>query len=168
MKTEQQTGKHGEQLARSYLSGLGLEMIEHVGTPVHLSKLPANWLASFVPAHVRTSIFRVIFGEKVAADWRAMLPDGTSVLIEVKTIYDRNLVWSDLRDHQPGKLQEHADFNGLSLLVWVNHHGPHVMRWPVDGFKSGKGITPEQAVKHHAETVRYITARIEACKEKSL
>ena len=36
MKREQQIGKNGEQTARSVLDGLGLEMIEKIGTPVNL------------------------------------------------------------------------------------------------------------------------------------
>ncbi len=150
MKREQQIGKHGEQLARSVLSGLGLEMIEHVGTPVKLIPVKSQ----------RKDVYQVIFGEKVAGDHRAMLPDGTSVLIEVKTIYDRNLVWSDLREHQPGKLQEHTQFNGLSLLVWVNNNGISVMRWPISGFGPGKGIDLETAEMLHHETFQYLQNRI--------
>jgi hypothetical protein len=114
MRREQSIGKNGEQLAHSVLNGLGLEMIEKIGTPVR---------TIFVGTYHGKDVYQVIWGEKVAGDHRAMLPDGRSVLIEVKTIYNRNLTWSDLRDHQPGKLKEHADFNGLSLLVWVTDSG---------------------------------------------
>lgn len=151
MKREQNIGKHGENLAESMLHGLGLEFIEKVGTPVKLIPINAN--------SAKTGIYKVIFGERVAADRRAMLPDGTSVLIEVKTILDRNLVWSDLREHQPGKLQQRADFNGLSLLVWVNDT-VNVMRWPIEGFGPGKGITPARAVQLHVETVVYLQDRL--------
>lgn len=146
MKREQKIGKDGEQLARSVLDGLGLEMIEKIGTPVKL--IPVS--------SARKNVYQVIFGEKVAADHRAMLPDGRSVLIEVKTIDERNLAWSDLREHQPAKLQQHAELNGLSLLVWVHGMEVFVMRWPVDGFGPGKGITPEQAKHQHDFTVGYI------------
>lgn len=151
MKREQQIGKNGEQTARSVLDGLGLEMIEKIGTPVNL--IP-------VRSGNQKNVFFVVWGEKVAADHRAMLPDGRSVLIEVKTIYDRNLVWSDLREHQPAKLQQHADLNGLSLLVWVHDSGVYVMRFPIEGFGPGKGITPEKAEVYHAETVQYIENQI--------
>lgn len=151
MKREQVIGKDGEQLARSVLAGLGLEMIEKIGTPVKL--IPVR------SAHQK-NVFFVVWGEKVAADHRAMLPDGRSVLIEVKTIYDRNLVWSDLREHQPAKLQQHANLNGLSLLVWVHDSGVYVMRFPIEGFGPGKGITPEKAEVCHAETVQYIENQI--------
>lgn len=147
MRREQKIGKDGEQRARSVLAGLGLEMIEKIGTPVNL--IPVR------SAHQK-NVFFVVWGEKVAADHRAILPDGRSVLIEVKTIDERNLAWSDLRDHQPAKLQQHADLNGLSLLVWVHGMEVFVMRWPVEGFGPGKGITPEQAIAHHENTVAYI------------
>ena len=156
MKREQQIGKNGEQTARSVLDGLGLEMIEKIGTPVRLSKVPG----------ARKDVYRVAFGEKVAADHRAMLPDGRSVLIEVKTIDDRNLAWSDLREHQPAKLQQHAELNGLSLLVWVHFMDVFVMRWPIEGFGPGKGITPEQAQKLHFHTELYIQKCLDEFKQE--
>lgn len=157
-KREQNTGKHGEQVARSILSGLGLEMIERVGTPVNLVPVKS--------AHLRNAYF-VIFGEKVAADFRALLPNGTSVLIEVKTILDRNLTWSDLREHQPAKLNQHANLHGLSLIVWIHDSGQYVMRWPVAGFGPGKGIDPRKAQAVHEETVEFIRDYIQNHKEGS-
>lgn len=151
MRREKQVGDQGEKLARSVLSGLGLEMIEKIGTPVKLIPVKS--------ANFRSAYF-VIWGEKVAGDHRAMLPDGRSVLIEVKTIYGRNLAWGDLREHQPGKLSEHDELNGLSLLVWVHDDGVFVMRWPVAGFGPGKGITPKQAQYLHDETVEYIQEQL--------
>ena len=155
MKREQSIGKHGEELARSVLSGMGLEMIEKIGTPVKL--IPVG--------SARSNVYRVIFGEKVAADHRAILPNGRSVLIEVKTIYDRNLVWSDLREHQPMKLSQHADFHGLSLLVWVHDSGVYVMRWPIAGFGPGKGITPEMAAAVEEATMQDIQINLDAMVE---
>ena len=157
MKREQQIGKNGEQTARSVLDGLGLEMIEKIGTPVNL--IP-------VRSGNQKNVFFVVWGEKVAADHRALLPDGRSVLIEVKTIYDRNLVWSDLREHQPAKLQQHADLNGLSLLVWVHDSGVYVMRFPIEGFGPGKGITPAQAQNIHTLTVLYIQRCLDDFKQE--
>jgi hypothetical protein len=161
MRREQIIGKNGEQTARSVLHGLGLEMIEKVGTPVRL--IPVSQKIS---RNDPRAAYHVIFGEKVAADHRAMFPDGCSVLIEVKTVYDRNLVWSDLREHQPGKLSQHTALNGLSLLVWVHDSGVYVMRWPVDGFRPGKGITPHQAAVHHDRTLQYIQDRLTGIEHK--
>jgi penicillin-binding protein-related factor A (putative recombinase) len=156
-KREQNTGKHGEQVARSVLNGLGLEMIEEIGTPVKLVPVRST----------QKNVYFVIWGDKVAGDHRAMFPNGRSVLIEVKTIRDRNLVWSDLREHQPAKLQQHNDLNGLSLLVWVHDTGVYVMQFPVVGFRPGKGITPAQASVHHANTVMYIEEYLKEIKRKS-
>jgi len=123
-------------LAAAALRQLGIEMVEQIGTPVHL-----------IPAHgTRKDVFRVAYGEKVSGDHRGILPGGRSVLAETKTILDRNLRWSDLRDHQPDRLSEHAQHGGLSLLVWVHHTGVHVMRWPILGFAPGEGMPPEFAM----------------------
>jgi len=154
---EQQIGKRGQQLARSVLSGLGLEMIEEIGTPVKLIPVPGH----------RKNVYQVIWGEKVAADHRAMFPNGRSILIEVKTILEGNLVWSDLRDHQPAKLQQHADLNGLSLLVWVHDSGVYVMRFPINGFGPGKGIAPNVAKFIHDETVLYIQRCLSEIKQNA-
>jgi hypothetical protein len=132
-RREDRTGKAGEELAESVLRSLGIEQIERVSTPVKL--IPSQY----------PGLFKVIFGEKVIGDRRGILPGGRSVLIEVKTILDRNLCWSDLRLHQPEGLSRHSELGGMSLLVWVHSSGVYVMRWPIDGFGPGKSITPNQA-----------------------
>jgi len=132
-RREDRTGKVGEELAESVLRSLGIEQIERVSTPVKL--IPSQY----------PGLFKVIFGEKVIGDRRGILPGGRSVLIEVKTILDRNLCWSDLRLHQPEGLSRHSELGGMSLLVWVHSSGVYVMRWPIDGFGPGKSITPNQA-----------------------
>lgn len=132
-RSEQQIGKGGENAARLALLASGVLMVEKIGTPVRL--LPAG----------RHGIFKVIFGERVSGDHRGIMPDGRSVLAETKTILERNLAWSDLREHQPDKLQEHADYHGLSLLVWVHMTGVYIMEWPVPGFGPRKSITIEFA-----------------------
>jgi hypothetical protein len=81
----------------------------------------------------------------VSGDHRGILPGGRSVLAETKTILERNLVWSDLRDHQPERLDEHTRWGGLTFLVWVSARGVFIMRWPIPGFGPGKGITLEKA-----------------------
>jgi len=143
-KEEQSIGSHGENLAQSVLSGMGIEMIEKIGTPIKA-----------IPMGTKNGkpVYQVIWGEKVSGDRRGILPGGKSVLIEVKTILDRNLVWSDLRDHQPERLQIHAAFGGLSLLVWVHNTGVYVMTFPIMGFGKGMGIKVEQAEKLHKLTV---------------
>lgn len=142
-KQQQLTGIHGENIAESVLSGMGIEMIERIGTPI--KAIPAG-----------KGLFKVIWGEKVSGDRRGILPGGKSVLIEVKTILDRNLTWSDLREHQPDRLKVHSTFGGLSLLVWVHNTGVYVMMFPIPGFEPRKSIEVEKAEHHHAFTVNYL------------
>lgn len=132
-KQQQSIGKHGQELAAATLRSIGVEMVEKIATPVLL-----------IPARVKGT-FRVVFEEPVSGDHRGILKDGTSVLAETKTILDRNLRWSDLRDHQPERLTEHRKNNGLSLLVWVHSSGVYVMEWPIFGFEEGKSLKPDGA-----------------------
>ena len=138
MRKSQRIGAHGEDLAARILGGIGIRQLERIGTPV------------------RQIDGRIIYGAPVAADFRGVNPIaiyphttrtdtiGQSVLVEVKTV-EHNLHWSDFREHQPGKLTEHTDLGGLSLVVWVHSSGVYVMRWPIDGFAPGRGITPQMA-----------------------
>ena len=130
---QQRIGKVGQEYAAVALRSLGVEMVEKIGTPVILIKTKTP------------GVFRVIFEETVSGDHHGILPGGRYVLAETKTVFDRNLVWSDFRDHQPTALTKHAELGGVALVVWVNSSGSHVMRWPIPGFGPGKGITPEQA-----------------------
>ena len=134
-KAQQQIGKHGQELAANALRAIGVEMVEQIGTPVIL-----------IPTKGSSHIFTVIWGEKVSGDHRGILPGGRSVLAETKTILDRNLRWSDLRDHQPERLSLHNELGGLSLLVWVHHSGVYIMQWPVFGFERGKSLSPMSAL----------------------
>ena len=142
-------GDHGQNIAARALEGLGVNMVEKIGTPVKL-----------IPYHLgaRRDVYRVVWGEKVSGDHRGLLVNGVSVLAETKTILDRNLRYSDLREHQPGKLQEHTDSNGLSLLVWVHSSGVYVMRWPIDGFGPGKSIGVDRAESEHIAAVAHLFA----------
>ena len=147
MKQQQRIGRAGQNQAAAILSKIGIEMVEQIGTPVHL-----------IPAHEhRKDVFRVIFGEKVSGDHRGILYGGRSVLAETKTIMDGNLQYSQLREHQPGRLSAHATFGGLSLLVWVHATGIFVMRWPIEGFEPGKGISPERARELNITDIQRIT-----------
>ena len=141
---EDRIGKAGQEVAASALRRLGVEEVEQVGTPVKL--IPRG-----------KGLYQVIWGEKVSGDHRGLLPGGRGVLAETKTILDRNLQWSDLRPHQPGKLDAHAKLGGLSLLVWVHSSGVYVMRWPVLGFGPRKSIEPTMAGKLSAVLESFMT-----------
>lgn len=137
MKREQRTGKVGEEWAANALRRVGVSMVEQIGEPVKL-----------VPYRGVTGAFKVIWGEKVSGDHRGIIEgSGRSVLAETKTVLDRNLTWSDLRPHQPGRLDMHTEYGGISLLVWVHSTGVYVMKWPVEGFGPGKGISPQRAAE---------------------
>jgi hypothetical protein len=155
MKSEQLTGKHGQNVAASALTRLGIEMVEQIGTPMKL--IPVTL------AFTKRNIYRVIFGEKVSGDHRGVLFGGRSVLAETKTILDRNLRYSDLREHQPGRLSSHATFGGLSLLVWVHNTGVYIMEWPIEGFVEGKSISPEKARELNIESLESTSTRRVPC-----
>lgn len=131
-RKEQKLGKAGEELAMNAVRSLGVEMVERIGTPVKIIRTKGVWS-------------QVVWGEKVSGDARGVLPGGRSVLIETKTILDRNLQYGDMRPHQPERLSRHAELGGLSLLVWVHSSGVYVMEWPICDFRHGKSITPETA-----------------------
>lgn len=145
-RQQQKVGHDGESLAENVLRSLGVRCLERIGTPVRL-----------IPHPTQSGYYRVIWGEKVAADRRGIMSDGRSVLVEVKTILDRNLSWSDLREHQPGALSEHSENHGLSLLVWVHHSGVYVLEWPVPGFGPHKSI-PVDFAKSHDERTKFLIA----------
>jgi len=141
-RREQQIGQIGQNHAATALRSAGVNMVEKIGTPVKLIPLGS----------VRgRQAFQVIYGEKVSGDHRGIMPNGTSVLAETKTILDRNLRYSDLREHQPERLTEHHENKGIALLVWVHSTGIYIMRWPIPLFVRGKSLTPEQAQQLHIE-----------------
>ena len=136
-KAQDTIGKQGQEIAAAALRRIGVNMIEKIGTPVKV--IPKGMKD-------RVQVFQVIWGEKVSGDHRGILDDGTSVLAETKTILDRNLRWSDLREHQPDRLTEHHNHGGLSLLVWVHSEGTYVMEWPIIGFeKERDSLLPTEA-----------------------
>jgi hypothetical protein len=142
-RAQQKQGAHGEELAEHVLSSLGVRMIEKIATPVRLVKNPRG-----------DGSFFVRYEAAVSGDRRAIMGDGRSVLVEVKTIMDRNLSWSDLREHQPAALSYHTENGGLTLLVWVHQPGIFVLEWPIDDedFRPGHTLTPERASVHDEHT----------------
>lgn len=143
-KREHQIGKGGEKLARYVLRSRGVRMVEKIGSPVRL-----------IPVRGVKQAYRVIFGDKVSGDIVGILEDGTRVLAETKTITGRNLRWSDLRAHQPGRLDLNKKYNGVSLLVWVSDQGVFVMDWvfPNEDFGPGIGLTAERAEELNIEEI---------------
>jgi hypothetical protein len=139
-RAEKKLGQAGEQWAMAAVRGLGVEMVEGIGTPVKIIGTKV--------IHGR-KWHQIVFGEKVSGDTRGVLPGGRSVLVETKTIMDRSLRWGDLRPHQPERLSQHAALGGWSLLVWVHSSGIYILEWPISDFRHGKSITPERAQNLH-------------------
>ena len=113
------------------LRALGLVMVERIET---------GWM----PQRVKGRIIGAKPMAKVAGDFRAIVPGGLSVLVEVK-YRPGSLLYSALADHQLCALNEHARYGGLSLLGWAWHGGNAVMRWPVPGFVPRSSISRDQA-----------------------
>jgi len=154
-RRNQNVGKHGENLANSTMNMHGIEQIEKIATPVILR--PYHNGRRIVPG-----VFHVKHGEEVAGDRRAVLPGGTSVLAEVKTVEGDRLIYSKLKDHQHAGLALHSSFGGLSLVVWVSDYGAFLMRYPIAGFVRRSSVTVERARELHETTVQWIAERIKS------
>lgn len=133
----------GEEQAAGALARLGVHMVEEIGTPFVITNRGKNgWLQGY-------------WKKKVSGDLIGHTRAGIKVLAEVKTIWDRNLRWSDLDDHQPERLSMNAEY-AISLLIWVHHTGIYIMNW-VDvlesGFGRGKSITIQTAQALDTEPV---------------
>lgn len=140
-RAQQQQGASGQQAAALALQAAGVEMVEEIGTPIIRKPSPIK------------GAFFIVYGEKVSGDHRGVLPGGRSVLVETKTVHGDRLNFSELREHQPGRLSRHAEIGGLSLLVWVSDWGALVLRWPVPGFSKGKSLRYDRARDLAVESV---------------
>ena len=128
-------GEMGERAAFYALNSIGLEFIE----PIHQAWKLIRWM----PRCGRGAA-HIVPLKKLKGDFRAIGPDGVSVLVEVK-LRDGRLLWSDLKAHQREALTEHYQFGGESLVVWVATSEIFVMRWPIAGFKPRQSLTEARA-----------------------
>lgn len=135
-RSEQRIGKAGQQQAAGALVRLGINCVEPIATPIEA--IPMGYIRG-------RQVFQVIWSDPVSGDHHGLLPGGRGVLVETKTIYGRNLTWSDFRPHQPGELTRWTESGGLALVAWVSDKGVFIMQWPVPGFGPRKGITLEMA-----------------------
>ena len=134
-KQDKSAGRRGEDIAIRALARIGVLMPEEVGTPfVIVGRKKSStgiWIKGF-------------FKKKVSGDHRGHRADGVSILAETKTI-KHNLRLCDFKDHQPGRLTQHAE-HAISLVVWV--YAPDevfILQWPIPGLAPRNGISPEQA-----------------------
>lgn len=133
-----QLGQWGEDEVARELERRGLLMVE---------KIEVGWGISR-DAHGRISKAWPL--AKVSGDYRAITPQGQSVLVEVKSIDDR-LQFSRIRPHQRQALDTHTNCGGLSLLAWVHDGHVSIMWWPVEGFVKGTSLKAEQARQNEWE-----------------
>ena len=135
-RKSQAKGFTGEQVALCALRTIdSLHMIE----PIYMGWKPFKWI------NKQRRIALVYPQAKLTGDFRAVGPNGLSVLIEVK-VRDRKLLWSSFQEHQRKALSKHAQLGGISLIVWVEED-IYVLRWPMpaEHFKKGKALTVEAA-----------------------
>jgi hypothetical protein len=123
------------------LRALGLLMVERIHTPWKIQRHP-----------VTRKIVNAIQMEKVSGDFRALLPGGRSVLVEVKGC--DALVFSAFARHQVDALNGHHAAGGLSLIGWQWPGGDSVMVWPVPNFHRGTSLPIETAKSLNVTRIR--------------
>lgn len=79
---------------------------------------------------------------KVTGDFRAVVPGGRSVLIEVKR-RTGVLRYSHFQLHNRLAMDNHAAAGGLSMVAWVAPQGVAIFGWDI--IAQGKGISWETA-----------------------
>ena len=105
---------------------------------------------------------------KVAGDWTFLAPwDGRGGLCEVKSHQgrenadgDRRLKWSDLRTHQPVRLDSYVAANAWAFLAWVGPHGVCLLSWRklrARGFAPRSSLGFEEC--RSCETLPYLAPR---------
>lgn len=132
-------GKQGERIAHLNLNLLQIKMI---------LKIPNSW--RIIGKTSKRGVYKCVAGNKIEGDFRGILPNGRSVLIEVKRRNTKTLSFSALANHQIARLDQHSELNGLSLLVWIRENdlfglSAYIMKWPIVGFESGSTISVSKA-----------------------
>lgn len=139
------TGASAEAVVRLRLLALGLRCVERIETGFRVKRAGKKIVGASPLA-------------KVSGDFRAVVPGGTSVLVEVKSRPDAIvngerkpavLCWSDLDDHQRAALDAHNHAGGISLLAWVSSHGIAIMQWPLppSDFRFGQSLAWQSAAR---------------------
>jgi len=129
-KRNRKRGFSVEQAAAKQLRMLGLRMVEPIETGWRIIRDRNGKIINAFPV------------EKVSGDIRAIIPGGTSVLVEVKE-RDRNLRWSDFEAHQRDALTEHAELGGVSLVMWLHNGWFYTFCWPIPNFGPRKSLSIE-------------------------
>lgn len=111
-RQSQRTGAMAEKLCEIELRRAGYKLIEH--PEVKKIKTATGWVCS----------------KKVSGDFRAVGPEGKSVLVECKWRDKPNLCPSDFRDHQIRSLIDHDAAGGISIVAHVSPRGCRLIPWP--------------------------------------
>lgn len=143
-------GTTGQEVIGWRLRALGLLMVERVHTPWRVQRTPAK---NGQPSRI-TGATQM---EKVSGDWRAVMPGGKSVLVEVKAV--DHLTFSEFADHQVKALNDHLAAGGLSLIGWVFTGGDAVLVWPVPGFVPRTSLAIETAKRLNITRIRSEVSR---------
>jgi hypothetical protein len=132
-------GKGAEAVVAGRLRALGLLCVERIETGFRLRRAPGR------PGQPSRIVGAAPMG-RVMGDFKAVVPGGRAVLVEVKWRPER-LGWADLGDHQRAALDAYHAAGALALLAWVHEAGLAVMRWPlpVTVFRKGLTLTPQNA-----------------------
>ena len=127
-RLRQRHGDNGEQVVRCRLVGMGMVLVEKVKTPWRIVRGPGGKILKAYPTH------------KVSGDFRAVMPGGRSVLVEVKWRESGPLAWNDLEPHQHHAMKIHQDAGGLSLIGWATPEGVMIFTYAAAmaiGWRSG-------------------------------
>ena len=135
--TNKASGKRGQEEAEAMLVALGARMVEEIATPT------------------RAVRGKTIYAAKVSADINAIMGDGSGrrILCEVKTTKGNTLGIGKLKGHQQARLQENHELGGVSLVAWIAPHGSYILRWPIDGWRSGKPLDEDKARRWNVEAL---------------
>jgi hypothetical protein len=140
-RRNRKAGEEAEELVADRMRALGMLCVERIKTGFRVRRAPA------IPhCGGRTKIVGASPTGRVMGDFRAVVPGGRAVLVEVKRRPDR-LRWSNLKNHQRAALDAYRQAGALALLAWVHARGLAVMRWPLPAclFRKGASLSPQDA-----------------------
>lgn len=140
-KRNRAVGEQCEWIAKRALAETGVIMLERVHTP---------WRIQRAMRGGRNVIVGALPMEKVAGDFRGVLPGGRSFLCESKH-REGNLKHSDIEPHQRAALDAHLFAGGYSLVAWTVLEPVatcYLLPWDLllaTGFRARSSVSPEQA-----------------------
>src|SRR5690242_10780684 len=117
-KVRRAHGEYSQGVVEKEMVSRGYRLIEAVYTPCRVVRVQGRSVSA-LPL------------KKVSGDFRAVGPDGRSILVEVKGRDEGNLPWSAFADHQVAVLTEHAEAGGESLVAWVRASTIKWFTWPI-------------------------------------